>query len=269
MSDHGIVLPGQRLRAEREARGMTEQEVARQLNLTVNYLKALEADDYERLPQATFIKGYIRNYARLLDIPGDELANTFEQVIEEDRPQTAQTSEQSGDSARASGRFIVIGVAVVVIALLAWLAWPSGEPEPVSQDVPEASADNLPESSAPESDETPSLPALEPEQQGDSAPDAEPASVPEGPTEVARAEVADDRLSVVFNEQCWVQVSDASQAELYEGQKPAGSRLFLVGQAPFSLKIGNAAAVGEINVNGEVVEMPTRAAGRVVRVSVP
>jgi len=72
------VLPGRRLQAAREKLGWNEADVARKLHMSVSFVRAIEADDYERLPEATFIKGYMRNYARLLEIPADEVANLFE-----------------------------------------------------------------------------------------------------------------------------------------------------------------------------------------------
>lgn len=60
--------PGQQLRAEREALGVTVREVADTLNLSMVVIQALEDDDYDRLPGVVFTRGYVRAYARLLDI---------------------------------------------------------------------------------------------------------------------------------------------------------------------------------------------------------
>ena len=84
MSEDMVVLPGERCRKAREAMGWTTAEAAKRMHLSQTYLLALEADDYERLPEATFVKGYLKNYARLLGLPADEVANTFQQMINED-----------------------------------------------------------------------------------------------------------------------------------------------------------------------------------------
>ena len=84
MSDNMVVLPGERCRKAREALGWTPAEAAKKMHLSQSYLVALEADDYERLPEATFVKGYLKNYARLLGLPADEIANTFQQIVNDD-----------------------------------------------------------------------------------------------------------------------------------------------------------------------------------------
>ncbi|GAB2180306.1 hypothetical protein DLREEDagrD3_05290 [Denitratisoma sp. agr-D3] len=61
-----VVMPGSRLKAEREARGLSLSEVAHTLKFGVRQLEALEADNYEVLQGATFLRGFIRSYARFL-----------------------------------------------------------------------------------------------------------------------------------------------------------------------------------------------------------
>ena len=69
MSDNMVVLPGERCRKAREALGWTPAEAAKRMHLSQSYLVALEADDYERLPEATFVKGYLKNYCLLYTSP--------------------------------------------------------------------------------------------------------------------------------------------------------------------------------------------------------
>ncbi len=62
------VGPGRVLTEVREARGLSVPEVAAQLRLSVRQVEALEADDFDRLPGITFLRGFVRNYAKLLQI---------------------------------------------------------------------------------------------------------------------------------------------------------------------------------------------------------
>ena len=64
---------GQKLAAARKGWGISVQEVAKNLNLNVNIIEAIEADDYDKLPGSTFARGYIRAYANLLKLNPDEL----------------------------------------------------------------------------------------------------------------------------------------------------------------------------------------------------
>src|SRR5574340_940003 len=58
--------PGALLREAREAAGMSVLDVSHALKLTPRQIEAIESDDYERLSGPTFVRGFIRNYARLL-----------------------------------------------------------------------------------------------------------------------------------------------------------------------------------------------------------
>ncbi|MCP5182714.1 MAG: helix-turn-helix domain-containing protein [Pseudomonadales bacterium] len=65
--------PGEVLRAAREARGLSRREVAEALNLLESTLAAIEEDDTARQPELVFLRGYVRNYARLLRLDATPL----------------------------------------------------------------------------------------------------------------------------------------------------------------------------------------------------
>jgi cytoskeleton protein RodZ len=65
--------PGHRLRAVRESKHLSREDVAAQLRLDVRIIEALERDDYEALPSPVFIRGYLRNCATLLGVDATEL----------------------------------------------------------------------------------------------------------------------------------------------------------------------------------------------------
>ncbi len=57
---------GALLRAVREARGQTLQDVSSTTRISVRYLEAIEGDAFDQLPSSTFVRGYVRELARLL-----------------------------------------------------------------------------------------------------------------------------------------------------------------------------------------------------------
>jgi cytoskeleton protein RodZ len=59
---------GQDLAAERERHGLSRAEVAQRLHMSAWQVEALEAGDYARLPQGTFLRGFVRNYAKVLGL---------------------------------------------------------------------------------------------------------------------------------------------------------------------------------------------------------
>lgn len=72
---------GRRLRAAREGKGLSLEEAARELHLAVPRVEALEKGDPDGLPPAAFVTGYIRNYARLLGLPAEELVDEYAQAL--------------------------------------------------------------------------------------------------------------------------------------------------------------------------------------------
>ena len=59
---------GEQLRLAREARGLEVADIAQTLKLGPRQVEALEAGDWKGLPGNTFIRGFVRNYARLVQI---------------------------------------------------------------------------------------------------------------------------------------------------------------------------------------------------------
>ena len=68
---------GQRLREARTRRKMTVERVAKELHLDVPVIQAIENGDRAAMPAPIFVQGYIRSYARLLELPEDELVRQF------------------------------------------------------------------------------------------------------------------------------------------------------------------------------------------------
>ncbi|NUT85477.1 helix-turn-helix domain-containing protein [Pseudomonas corrugata] len=78
------VNPGETLRQARESNGWSLAQVALKLNLTVASLSNLEAGAFDKLPGHTFARGYIRAYAKLLDMDQTVLVQQFDQYTGSD-----------------------------------------------------------------------------------------------------------------------------------------------------------------------------------------
>jgi cytoskeleton protein RodZ len=59
---------GNILREAREKLGMSVNDVANRIKFAPKQIESLEADDYVRLPEAAFVRGFVRSYARLLQL---------------------------------------------------------------------------------------------------------------------------------------------------------------------------------------------------------
>lgn len=69
---------GAALATAREAKGLTRNEVAERLKLSPRQIEALEAEDWSALPDPVFVRGFVRNYARLLDLDAETLISRSE-----------------------------------------------------------------------------------------------------------------------------------------------------------------------------------------------
>jgi cytoskeleton protein RodZ len=69
----GASSPGAILAAERERQGLSRADVAQRLHMSVSQVEAMELGDYEHLPRGPFLRGFVRNYARLLGLDPEAL----------------------------------------------------------------------------------------------------------------------------------------------------------------------------------------------------
>ncbi|MBK7170404.1 MAG: helix-turn-helix domain-containing protein [Gammaproteobacteria bacterium] len=69
--------PGALLRTGRESAGLSIEQVADKLHLLQSVISSLETDCYDRIRGDTFVRGYMRNYARLLGINDDEVVARY------------------------------------------------------------------------------------------------------------------------------------------------------------------------------------------------
>lgn len=117
------VNPGETLRKARESRGWTIADVAGQLNLTHQRLSQIEQGAFDKLPGHTFARGYVRAYAKLLDIDQNRLVLEFDQFT---------GSDAAGSNVHSLGRIeepvsysqkILRGVSFLVLLALAGLSF--------------------------------------------------------------------------------------------------------------------------------------------------
>ncbi len=135
MSEPEVSRPGSILRAEREALGVTVREVSETLNLSMSAIEAIEADDYERLPGPVFARGYVRAYARLLELEPDPL---LAQIPRPPDPMDAVPERPElpvWEWIRRRPGLVLGGAAgllvAVVVMMAVWL-WPGGESQDAS-----------------------------------------------------------------------------------------------------------------------------------------
>ena len=116
------ILPGIQMRKARTDQDLSVDEVATSLGLSERALKALESDDYEKLPSAVYVRGYIRRYCALLNIDEGAIIEAFEALVDSDakrRSPDQRTSalEVGGWRLRTTALLVGAGVLLLLIAI--------------------------------------------------------------------------------------------------------------------------------------------------------
>ncbi len=259
MSD-GAVNVGAELQRAREARGLAISEVAYQLKFAPRQLEALEQDRFDLLPGGTFVRGMVRNYARLLSIDPEPLVRSVGERFGTPEARTlAERYRQPvpfSDSARRS-TFVYLALSLGVLALGAGVAWqwyherlkgagyalaeaqqdaaPALQPRPAQQ--PAAPGVN-PKAAEKVAEALPSAPPVAAKAPGDAAAIEKVAIA--RPLPVAKVAPGLHRLVIRCEQAAWVEVRDDEDRALISSLNPAGVERSLRARGPLSLVIGNA-----------------------------
>lgn len=76
-SDVNNILPGQKLKKARERRNLEQADIAKELKLDLRFVKALEEEEFNELPQPVFTAGYVRAYSKLVGLKPDEIVPEY------------------------------------------------------------------------------------------------------------------------------------------------------------------------------------------------
>jgi cytoskeleton protein RodZ len=125
MSAEAASSAGGRLRAAREASGLSLDDVATKLKLSPRQVSAIEAEDWDALPERTFTRGFFRSYARLVGVDEKVVDNAFVQVTPADlRPLSAGMSEVTAENTAVRASIAKWLIPTGLLALLAaGIAW--------------------------------------------------------------------------------------------------------------------------------------------------
>ena len=294
--------PGARLRAAREARRHTVKDAAEALRLSEATVRALEDNDMSRLPPETFVRGYLRSYARWLDVPeGEVVASRTDDSAEMTMAPIAIERRDMDLAAVGRGRQLaglLIGLLLLVLAGV-WginhLRQPATPvvPDPrvmSSPDVPAATHRGSPPAVVAESaDVEPVIPDLTsspeapfvPEQPlGVNEPSAFVAedSVVEQPAVSAPPEVTEQAtgseavrvtVNLEFREESWVEVSDVQGRLLLYKLAADDSQARVEGEPPLQVYLGNAPGVSITVDNQPFDTAPFTRRNKVARFTIP
>jgi cytoskeleton protein RodZ len=264
------LTPGRMLAAARNEQQLTIADVANRLKLSVSQVEALENDAYDRLPGPVFVRGFIRNYARLVKLESEPFmhAANVPLAMPEKRDALSEPLEVPLQEERRWPRYAAVAALIFVIAGLIDFLVPESEPPVPSSSAPTTVRDAPAVVSQPAPTPAPSDAA------GMAVGAAESASATLASTTVDSSQspgttsapennaVASSlkpsaaaspgaeapaphrgQLRLMFTEPSWVEIRDRDGHVILSQVNAPGTTRELSGAAPLKLVIGNARGV--------------------------
>jgi cytoskeleton protein RodZ len=246
---------GQKLREGRERLGLSVDDVVAKIKLAPRQIVAMEADDYKSLPETAFVRGFVRSYAKLLQLdaqplldalPGAERAQVTPELLKVETPFPER-------SVRQQNLNLLIAAFLLALVIAGFALWQSNSPKPavvvpVAENTPDAAmvATPLPLPEQLELLDGSGVPVVEA-----SAVVATPvvspvsavvpaAAAPAAPAEVAAPVSTGEMMRIEFDKTSWTEIREKSGKILSKQVNQGGSELRVVGAAPFVLIIGHA-----------------------------
>ncbi len=165
---------GERLRAERERRGLTIEELARQTRISARFFEAIERDQPEALPSGFFYRSFVRQYARMMELPEEAYQREIERSLAEEsgKPYTvpdrhidvpplptarrSRKEEAIWWTVRAGG--LVAALALCTGVFIGWEKWKASQQPVAGEEAPLETAQSA-ERPQPASPQQPAAPA--------------------------------------------------------------------------------------------------------------
>ncbi|BDR14423.1 cytoskeleton protein RodZ [Vibrio sp. STUT-A11] len=299
---------GTLLKNKRESLGMTQKQVADRLRLRVSVIEDIENNRFESQQVATFTRGYLRSYAKMVGLDEKVVLTALEQTADiqpKDQEIEMQSFSRKTKHEKHNSRimFLTWVIAIVITGISAAWWWQNQQDNSLTQvvtdssvEAPEPSAEELADIDQMSADEliasTPEDIAASTEQlvatdetlssaqATETLSGEQPAStdVEEPAAVIEEAEVVDEPaiivpegmslLTMTFKADCWIQVKDTNGKTLVSGTHKPGQDVELTGKAPFKVILGAPEGV-TMTFASEPVDLSGYTSGKVARFTLP
>lgn len=250
--------PGMLLRMAREARGITVSEVAAALKMSPRQIESIEGEDFSRLSGATFIRGFIRNYAKLLKIDVGPLLAALEEktelpVVVLNAPADAGVKMPNAGGRNGNSPIVPTFLALILLGVAFSLYF-----ELIDFDFLFGKRDLINAPSSPRAEQTQ---VIQPIHQPVIV--SQPSELSElpvvlskqgAPSENSNRVAGVNQLVFSFDGNSWVEVKDASGRTVFSQMNSKGTTQVVEGRTPFQLVVGNASHV-RLQYNDQPVDL--------------
>ncbi|MFA7299819.1 MAG: RodZ domain-containing protein [Sideroxydans sp.] len=261
-ADQYLII-GNTLRAAREVLGLSSQEIADRIKFSVRQVDAMERGDIEHLPQGTFLRGFIRSYARVVNIdPAPLLADT--EMHSEHHFDV--TDVQAGGvllpvvGADHKNLYALLGALIIAIGLAWFLFSPHNDGLRLISDSsnmvqPELTIETVSDVATTTTDveidkDSPSAATdVKKEPFGSQAADLPKAEIntetPSAKREIPLEQLMKRPIHIVYEADAWVEIRDVNDEVLISRVTQAGDEKWIGGarRAPYQVTIGRAGAI--------------------------
>ena len=252
---------GELLSKAREKLSLSQQDIASKLNLKEDIISALDANDFDKLPAPTYVRGYIRSYARAVNLNADSLINIYGGVAEappEILPDVKPTIQASRRDTPIKAMTYLLTFTIVILFIAWWQGQNIVSSDFFSSEVKTSEGGEYPGGftytysiiNHPETLYVPEIDELgDSELQLDDILSIEGSLDLNAQTNLTPSAIS-DTLNMELTAESWIEVSDVSGKKLYMALTKPGKKISISGTAPFSVKLGNARAVS-VKFNGK------------------
>ena len=271
LSEPPQVSPGEMLREAREARGLSQAELAEAAKLPQATIASLERDDFGVLNEPVYVRGYYRKCALTLEADVDAMVRAYEQKARPAAPALPDKIPVVAGGGVSLFRRLLRGLLILLLlGLLAAAGWWLVQP-PTDNSTggagfgafdggDESGAGAAPDAGPPAEAEPEAAAATEAAGGEDAAAtSADAARAGAQPSQPDALAVSPDEgaapfLELRFAEESWLRVSDANDRTLMNELVSAGTRKRIEGEPPLELFLGYAPGV-DVSWRGEPVEL--------------
>ena len=255
------IYPGELLKEARKKKGRRYRKLSSELGIPEKYLEALEENNFSIMAGPTYVRGYLRAYAKKLDLDPELVITAFGRYLKDRRKQEKSSLKKDNKKGRKQKfSFLYASILLVIILLIIFV------PERNTETSENKEIDTYTEEEIPDFKEN--LPGLEVEKEVNfeqtSSTIPPNLTISELSTDKEASSVVIEKendqiigaintIEINFSGDCWIEIMDKNKILEYLLAK-AGSSIYVKGAGPFKLIIGNSKRV-ELFYNGAKISL--------------
>ncbi|GMT41592.1 MAG: hypothetical protein IEMM0002_0003 [bacterium] len=122
-----ITTLGDKLKREREVRGVTLDEISQATNIRTSFLSAMEGNDFLTLPGPVFVTGFLRSYSAHLGLDADKIVAEYESLGIADPDELYPSPTENIENDRFSIAAVIAVLVLMLAGYLIYTNWPNRE----------------------------------------------------------------------------------------------------------------------------------------------